>query len=376
MVVMKALMYGMELYWDGDKDMARKLEIWRNRCLRKVLGAVRSTPVDAMLGELGWKSMSLELDKKVENWGARLVRRGFGERFGEGWKAEAMENGVWICGWEGRILRGLKKHFLNGERYEVQAERSGNIEWKVVIKKDKEEARLRWERKGRKEVKDGVDNKGVLQRLRKGRGWCGECEQRVRGWGKELVEKGWEVEWFWLPGHIGIRENEEVDRIAKDGYFMEEEEEIGKLLTWGRWKQRRKENERRVWKEYWRKDRKGRAYFGNEGGRKCGHGGKRVDSIFLFWMRVGHGKMRGTRYGNRERKCECEGWEDKDHVLLYCLEWVEERKDLEEVWLERGSSEGWVDMEDLLFSEEGTEGVKEFGNRTEWMKRRWKERIV
>ncbi|PUU76180.1 hypothetical protein B9Z19DRAFT_1130061 [Tuber borchii] len=165
--------------------------------------------------------------------------------------------------------------------------------------------------------------------------------------------------------------------MAKNGCFMEEEEDIGELLTWGKWEQRRKENEKRIWKEYWRKERKGMAYFGNEGGRKCGHDGKRIESIFLFWMRVGHGRMRGTRYGNRHRKCECEGWEDRDHVLLFCLEWIEERVILlEMVEEEGGKGDDWVDMEWLLFSDEGSEGVKSFGRSTDWMKKRWKERIV
>lgn len=32
-----------------------------------------------------------------------------------------------------------------------------------------------------------------------------------------------------MPGHVGIRENEEVDKLAKGGVFMEEEEEEGVL---------------------------------------------------------------------------------------------------------------------------------------------------
>lgn len=64
--------------------MKNKLQIWVNRCVRSILGAVRTTLVDALLGEMRLKRVEYELDKAVEKWGLRLVRRGFGERFGEG----------------------------------------------------------------------------------------------------------------------------------------------------------------------------------------------------------------------------------------------------------------------------------------------------
>jgi len=54
-VVEKALMYGMELYWEGQVGMKERLQRWVNKRMRKILGAVRTTPVDAMIGELGWK---------------------------------------------------------------------------------------------------------------------------------------------------------------------------------------------------------------------------------------------------------------------------------------------------------------------------------
>ncbi|PUU75424.1 hypothetical protein B9Z19DRAFT_1067418 [Tuber borchii] len=219
-----------------------------------------------------------------------------------------------------------------------------------------------------------VDNQGVLKNLRKGRGMCGECEQRVRGWGKELLDKGWVIEWIWVPGHVGIRYNEEVDSLAKEGVFMEEEREIGELVTWEKWRQRRKENEWRMWKEYWIREKTGKAYFGSGSSGEKGHEGRRRESLFLFWMRSGHGKMRGTRYGNRSRQCECGGWEDRDHVLLYCLNWVDERMEMEKVWEEEGGKiEDWLDMEWVLFSEEGSKSVKEFGEKG-WMELRMKER--
>jgi len=66
MVVRQSLMYGMEMYWDGQEKMRRMLQVWMNRHIRRILGGVRSTPVDAMLGELGLKRVEYELDKRVE----------------------------------------------------------------------------------------------------------------------------------------------------------------------------------------------------------------------------------------------------------------------------------------------------------------------
>jgi len=78
----------------------------------------------------------------------------------------------------------------------------------------------------------GVDNVGVLRRLGKGRGFCGKWEQKVRKEGVELLKRGWQIEWRWVPGHVGVRENEEADRLAKEGVFMEERVE-NKVVSWG-----------------------------------------------------------------------------------------------------------------------------------------------
>ena len=93
MVVKVALMYGMEVYWDGQRGMKEKLQVWINRGLRSILRAVRTTPVDAMLGEVGMKRVEYELDERVEKWGWRLIRRGF-RREAEGeWRREAEQVG-------------------------------------------------------------------------------------------------------------------------------------------------------------------------------------------------------------------------------------------------------------------------------------------
>ena len=98
---------------------------------------------------------------------------------------------------------------------------------------------------GARVLRIGVDNVGVLKCLRKGRGLCGMWEQKVREWGKELIKKEWRIEWRWVPGHVGIRENEEVDKLAKEGVY-EESGEDNRVLSWGCWEQRRKEKVERI----------------------------------------------------------------------------------------------------------------------------------
>ena len=439
-VIKKAMMYGMEVYWDGQREMKERLQVWINRGLRGILGAVKTTPVDAMLGEVGMKRVEYELDELVERWGIRLIRKSKSECFGKGWREEMKEVGSWRLGFKGRLIRATLKNRLEGEKWDMEVWRGGNMKWRVVIGEGKKEVKREWEKNRKRymgeglvgisdaskmenrvgiegelwvygnrykswskglgygmtvmdgemagvaEILDevrkyegearvlrvGVDNVGVLKNLRKGRGMCGRWEQKVREWGMELIKKGWEIEWRWVPEHVGIRENEKVDKLAKRGVHMGEGNE-NEYMSWGYWEQRRKERVERVWKKYWKGKEKGRAYFGNGGG-ELGHKGRRRDSIFLFWMRTGHGGMRGTRYGRGEGLCECGLREDRDHVLLKCVKWEEQRRVIWDEWDRRGKKGEWMDMKWLLFSKEGVGAVIKFGRETGWMEKRWGER--
>ena len=226
-------------------------------------------------------------------------------------------------------------------------------------------------RGGKRRLLVGVDNVGVLRNLRKGRGFCGEIEQGVRRVGKRLIEKGWEVVLMWVAGHVGIMENEEVDEWAKEGCW-EEGGEMENVLGWGKWEQRRKDNERKRWKEWWINERKGEEYFGSGSGGELGHGGRRWESRFLLWMRSNHGRMEGMRYKVEEKRCECGGKEDRDHLLLYCSKWVEERKEVWKGWWGGWlTGEGWIDMERMLFGEEGVKRLISFAKKIGWDKRKW-----
>ena len=84
--------------------------------------------------------------------------------------------------------------------------------------------------------------------------------------------------------------------------------------------------------------------------------------------------MRGTRYGGEEGLCECGEREDRDHVLLKCVNWEEERRVIWDEWDKKGKKGEWMDMKWLLFEKEGIEVVKKFGRETGWIDRRWGER--
>jgi len=121
-----------------------------------ILGVVRTTPIDAMLGEVGMKGVEYELNEAVEKWGRRLVRRGEGERFGGEWRKEMEEIGSWRLGWQGMIIRGEMKYRLEGEKWDFETERGGKMNWKVVIGKGKKEVKDEWERERGRRIRNGL----------------------------------------------------------------------------------------------------------------------------------------------------------------------------------------------------------------------------
>lgn len=167
----------------------------------------------------------------------------------------------------------------------------------------------------------GVDNRAVMKWLRKGRGMCGEAEQGIRKIGRRLREKDWEIWIEWVPGHVGVEENKEVDELAKEGVWGEEKKETENVCSWQEWEYRRKKNENRRWREYWEKDRKGEEYFGVGGRGELGHDRGRWVSRMLVCWRSNHGNMRGARYRRGEKNWECGEEEDRDHIILRYGKW-------------------------------------------------------
>jgi len=114
------------------------------------------------------------------------------------------------------------------------------------------------------------------------------------------------------------------------------------------------------------------------GGRgELGHEGERWKSQFLVWMRTNHGRMGGMRYRKDGERCECGGREDRDHLLLFCKKWEKERKEVWKGWWDGWlSNEGWVEMDRMLFGEDGLKRMLKFAEEIGWLKWKFKSEMV
>jgi len=87
-------------------------------------------------------------------------------------------------------------------------------------------------------------------------------------------------------------------------------------------------------------------------------------------MRTNHGLMGGARY--KKGKVCCGEVDDRDHVLLRCGKWWEER------WKAWGGiydggwvGEGWIDMKEMLFGKRGVKKLREFVISIGWKEMVW-----
>ena len=179
----------MELNWDGQEEMRRILQVWLNRGMRRIQGAVRSTPVDAMLGELGKRRVEWDLHMRVKSWGKRLLRKGRGDYFGEKWREREEGYGCYEGSWAGRMFIRVRENKLEGENWDVESKRWGNGKWEVRIEKDKEGGKRKWQWGRREREKDWVV--GVSDASGEGKvigigGGLWEGGKRILDWGVGL----------------------------------------------------------------------------------------------------------------------------------------------------------------------------------------------
>ncbi|PWW73706.1 hypothetical protein C7212DRAFT_332719 [Tuber magnatum] len=82
-------------------------------------------------------------------------------------------------------------------------------------------------------------------------------------------------------------------------------------------------------------------------------------------------KVGAKKEGKREKNIErILGMGKKERGILG-NRWKEQRREIWKGWWEGLlEEEGWIEMDRMLFSEEGTERVKELGRKTKWMERR------
>ena len=82
--------------------------------------------------------------------------------------------------------------------------------------------------------------------------------------------------------------------------------------------------------------------------------------------------MRGARYKER-RECDlCGEVEDRDHILLRCGKWWEERYRVwKRVYGDEWVGDGWIDMRWMLFTEKGVKKLREFAIEVGWKEMVW-----
>ncbi len=65
--------YGAEIWWNNQKSHAAKFRKLQNAALRKILGAFRTSPIDAMQIEAEIPPVEVRLDQKCKNYAIRTV---------------------------------------------------------------------------------------------------------------------------------------------------------------------------------------------------------------------------------------------------------------------------------------------------------------
>ncbi len=65
--------YDAEIWWNNQKSYLVKLRKLQNAALRKILGAFRTSSIDAMQIEAEIPPMKMQLDQKCKNYAIRIV---------------------------------------------------------------------------------------------------------------------------------------------------------------------------------------------------------------------------------------------------------------------------------------------------------------
>jgi ribonuclease HI len=148
-----------------------------------------------------------------------------------------------------------------------------------------------------------------------------------------INQMGVSVEFVWIPAHVGIEGNEEVDKLAKTA-LKKEGVEIDIPLCKSEIKSIVKAAIIRLWQEDWNKESKGRHLFNIQskvGKERRTYGNRKEDTV-ITRLRIGHSKLNCSMFiiGKSDSECcsHCGRTETVEHVLLYCEAYRRERNQL------------------------------------------------
>jgi ribonuclease HI len=144
-----------------------------------------------------------------------------------------------------------------------------------------------------------------------------------------------EVQFLWVPAHIGLRGNEEADALAKKA-TEREIVDIQILFSRSEIKSIIKKNIMKKWQLYWDNEIKGRHMYQIQStvGKGRISGRRRYEENMITRLRLGHTRLNSTLHLISKHPtglCEvCEVSETIEHVLMKCRRYNVERKELKE----------------------------------------------
>ena len=191
------------------------------------------------------------------------------------------------------------------------------------------------------------DNQAGLYRLRTPSDKPGQdCQIRAIAAAKQIVAKGASITLNWVPGHTDIEGNEDADRLAKRATKEQPSTERTSLAMLGLWIKKTKMNEwNTALEKHSRKARAKRLRNPNPSSYMAIFPWKpatrvqiptptnRTTASAYYQLKIGHGYFKAylfKRNRSADYRCICGREETPEHLLLYCPEYGDLRRALQE----------------------------------------------